>query len=184
MKLANLALTVLLSVGSVVSYDPSKPECVAAEKNIGWYQGKYSEVCAVMINECAGKGTYSTWIWGKTACIAAAICTGSKITQLLARCANDNILPREQVPAMSKNVYRNIVGPCADQGCPITQQKYVDWVYGAIKTLNQSRNTTLWPESGEYVVENWWKPLKEWTKTGDVVPYKNLNDFLHYADLV
>lgn len=38
--------------------------------------------------------------------------------------------------------------------------------------------------SGEYVVENWWKPLKEWTKTGDVVPYKNLNDFLHYADLV
>jgi hypothetical protein len=48
-----------------------------------------------------------------------------------------------EVPSLSYHVYANIVGDCAwnDGGCPITQQKYIDWFYGALMAVN----STEWP---------------------------------------
>lgn len=44
---------------------------------------------------------------------------------------------------LRKKIYAGIVGECAWQegGCPITQQNYIDFVYGALSDLN----STEWP---------------------------------------
>jgi hypothetical protein len=38
-------------------------------------------------------------------------------------------------------IYTNIVGSCAPSGCPITQQNYIDFIYGAMSAAN----VTQWP---------------------------------------
>ena len=35
--------------------------------------------------------------------------------------------------------------------------------------------------STDNLVSTGWQPLVSWTKTGDSIPYSNLNDFLHNA---
>lgn len=75
---------------------------------------------------------------------------------------------------LSTNIYKNIVGPCADQGCPMTQQNFVDWTYRSLAAIN----STNLPNGFE--VEGWFKYMKDWTNTGETIPYANFNGFLHY----
>ena len=93
-------------------------------------------------------------------------------------------------------IYANIVGECAwePNGCPITFQNYVDFYYGALSAVG----STNWPRyvfrfcvtlqrlicvysDVEQVQTRYWEPMLEWAATGDVLPYTNFNDWLHYS---
>ncbi|KAJ7930909.1 hypothetical protein B0H13DRAFT_1466943, partial [Mycena leptocephala] len=60
--------------------------------------------------------------------------------------------------------------------CPITQQNYIDFVYGAMTAAG----VTTWPSAE--VVSAWWDPIVQWTATGATVPYANFNDWLHFSN--
>jgi hypothetical protein len=131
--------------------------------------------------DCMSKVEGTSYIWSKTSCVAAATCESPSSIVTLARCngtepkTNPTVADQDQTPALSTNIYKNIVGSCADQGCPMTQQNYVDFVYGALSAIN----STDYPDVGT-VINTWWGDMKTWTNTGDSIPYKNFNDFLHY----
>ncbi len=77
----------------------------------------------------------------------------------------------------SWKIYAEIVGDCAWQagGCPVTQQNFIDFVYGTLSALGKGN----WPSSVNVLLESWNQELG-WTLTCDTIPYTNLNDFLHY----
>ena len=54
--------------------------------------------------------------------------------------------PFSQWPSLDYNVYADIVGECAwaPGGCPITQQNFIDLVYGAIS--QETDTTPVYPE--------------------------------------
>ena len=54
--------------------------------------------------------------------------------------------PFSQWPSLDYNVYASIVGDCAwaTGGCPITQQNFIDLIYGAIS--QETRQTPVYPE--------------------------------------
>ncbi|KAJ6553699.1 hypothetical protein DFH09DRAFT_924744, partial [Mycena vulgaris] len=116
-----------------------------------------------------------TSIWSHAACVAAATCQGVMIA--LNQCQNSNVLPATSIPNLSSTVYASIVGSCAPN-CPITQQNYIDFVYGAMTAAG----VTSWPSSVDDVVADWWDPIVEWTAVGSSIPYQNFNDWLHYSN--
>ncbi|KIY48841.1 hypothetical protein FISHEDRAFT_29682, partial [Fistulina hepatica ATCC 64428] len=74
-------------------------------------------------------------------------------------------------------VYANVVGDCAWQsgGCPMTQQNFIDMVYGSISAYGG----TNWPTSAQEVIDAF-DTILDWTLTGTDTPYLNFNDWLHY----
>ncbi|EEB99595.1 hypothetical protein MPER_00696, partial [Moniliophthora perniciosa FA553] len=61
-------------------------------------------------------------------------------------------------------------------GCPITQQNYIDFYYGALEEIN----TNVWPDVNRVI--SWWGYIKDWAATGETVPYTNFDDWLHYSN--
>ncbi|KAJ6563801.1 hypothetical protein B0H19DRAFT_942478, partial [Mycena capillaripes] len=61
--------------------------------------------------------------------------------------------------------------------CPITQQNYIDFVYGQMTAAG----VTNWPASAD-VVSQWWDPIVQWTATEATIPYQNFDDWLHYSN--
>ncbi|KAJ7917325.1 hypothetical protein B0H13DRAFT_1870502 [Mycena leptocephala] len=134
-----------------VSYPPTAGDCIANLKYIGFYgsTANYSPACAAITRNCLAEN--GTSVWSHPACVAAATCQG---------------------------IYGNMVGACATSGCPITQQNYIDFVYGQMTAAG----VTEWPSSSDYVITNWWKPILAWTATGASNPYANFNDWLHWSN--
>ncbi|KAJ7307640.1 hypothetical protein DFH08DRAFT_918482 [Mycena albidolilacea] len=118
-----------------------------------------------------------TSIWSHQACVAAATCQGTLSVITLNQCQNPNVLTASAIPNLSFAIYTNIVGSCASSGCPITQQNYIDFIYGAMSAAN----VTQWPSSVNDVINQWWKPILSWTATGNSIPYTNFNDWLHFS---
>ncbi|KAJ6601615.1 hypothetical protein B0H10DRAFT_2196179 [Mycena sp. CBHHK59/15] len=97
----------------------------------------------------------------------------------LAQCQNNNVVAAGSIPNLDYNIYAKIVGDCAwaKGGCPITQQNFIDFVYGQMSAAG----TTSWPNVAD-VVAQWWNPIVAWTATGDSIPYTNFNDWLHWSN--
>ncbi|KAK7018336.1 hypothetical protein R3P38DRAFT_2982272 [Favolaschia claudopus] len=158
-----------------VTVDPQT--CVGYEKYIGIHDTlhSYSPACASVTNSCLKEN--GTSIWSHHQCVAAAACQGTTSVITLNQCQNPNVHTSGSIPNLSGSIYANIVGSCASSGCPITQQNFIDFVYGAMSTAN----VTQWPSSVDDVLA-WWKPILDWTKTGDTIPYTNFNDWLHWSN--
>ncbi|KAF7319208.1 hypothetical protein HMN09_00257600 [Mycena chlorophos] len=119
-------------------------------------------------------------IWSHAQCVAAAMCQGTYGVITLNQCQNPNVLPATQIPNLSGTIWANIVGSCNDDGCPMTQQNFIDFVYGAMSAANVTGDQ--WPGSVNDVIADWWTPLMTWTATGDTIPYSNFDDWLHYSN--
>ncbi|KAF7354436.1 hypothetical protein MVEN_01132600 [Mycena venus] len=161
-----------------VSYPPTAGDCIANLKYIGFYgsTANYSPACAAITRNCLAEN--GTSIWSHPACVAAATCQGTESIIILSQCQNPNVLPGSSIPNMAASIYGNMVGACATSGCPITQQNYIDFVYGQMTAAG----VTEWPSSSDYVITNWWKPILAWTATGASTPYANFNDWLHWSN--
>ncbi|KAF5344933.1 hypothetical protein D9758_011608 [Tetrapyrgos nigripes] len=127
-------------------------------------------------------------IWSFKTCVAAATCQGTSKLIDLVQCSislnvpgntGANVPEASQTNSLNYNIYAGIVGDCAWQqgGCPITQQNYIDFVYGTLSEIN----TDSWPDVNN-VINNWWTSIKDWTATGETVPYLNFNDWLRFSD--
>ncbi|KAF7359638.1 hypothetical protein MVEN_00687700 [Mycena venus] len=152
-------------------------DCPPYGDQIGTYDGtsNYSEACADITNAClAADGTS---IWSHAACVAAATCQGTASVIALNQCQNPAVLPAASIPNLSSTVYESIVGSCAPS-CPITQQNYIDFVYGQMTAAG----VTNFPASSADVVSQWWDPIVQWTATGATIPYQNFDDWLHYSN--
>ncbi|KIK55169.1 hypothetical protein GYMLUDRAFT_176169, partial [Collybiopsis luxurians FD-317 M1] len=124
----------------------------------------------------------TTNVWSVKSCVAAATCQGVTPLIEMIQCTTgaESVPDAPETQSLDYNIYAGIVGDCAWQegGCPITQQNYLDFVYGTLTEIN----TSAWPENADYVITNWWNYIKQWTLTGDTVPYLNFNDWLHYSN--
>ncbi|KAF7296687.1 hypothetical protein HMN09_01077500 [Mycena chlorophos] len=138
--------------------------------------GPYYPGCAMVTQSCIALN--GTSIWSHSQCVAAAMCQGTYGVITLNQCQNPNVLPATQIPNLSGTIWANIVGSCVDDGCPMTQQNFIDFVYGAMSAAN----VTEWPGSVNDVIQDWWTPLMTWTATGNTIPYSNLDDWLHYSN--
>ncbi|THV04041.1 hypothetical protein K435DRAFT_747036 [Dendrothele bispora CBS 962.96] len=169
---------------------PGDSNCIPYFKYEGIYHSTYEQSCVNLVRDCKSKVVNTTSdIWGVKSCVAAATCQG--VIPLIAQiqCTEGGSVPdAPETESLDYNIYAGIVGDCAWQegGCPITQQNYIDFIYGALSEIG----TTSWPNrpyplffsSVDNVITNWWDYLKVWTATGETVPYLNLNDWLHYSN--
>ncbi|KIY64706.1 hypothetical protein CYLTODRAFT_424968 [Cylindrobasidium torrendii FP15055 ss-10] len=156
-------------------------DCLHYAKYTGIYHGNYQQSCVHLIYNCMNtlNSTNSRDPWGTASCVASATCWGTHALDIYMQCQDPTLEP-SQFPTLNYNIYASIVGDCAYQegGCPITFQNYVDFVYGQLSAVN----STDWPGSVDDVAQNWWNPIKDWTATGDSIPYTNFNDWLFYSD--
>ncbi|EIM82380.1 uncharacterized protein STEHIDRAFT_160929 [Stereum hirsutum FP-91666 SS1] len=165
---------------NVVKRDSNPSQnCVEGEKYVGIYgiNGVYSQACAVLAGNCfsaAEAGT--TALWSVKSCVAAQTCDPK--TAFVAQCRNTAVANATDIPHLDYNIYAGIVGDCAwaEGGCPITQQNYIDFIYGALSDIG----STTWPSSAQDVITYWWTPMLDWTATGTTIPYTNFDDWLHY----
>ncbi|THV06508.1 hypothetical protein K435DRAFT_773203, partial [Dendrothele bispora CBS 962.96] len=115
--------------------------------------------------------------WAERSCVAGATCDGVNNVWVVAQCNNDAIPGQVRLPNMSTNMYASMTGGCtSSEGCTITQQNYIDFLYGSLSAIN----TNVWPNSVDQVI-NWWDAITSWTQTGDSIPYANFNDWLHFV---
>ncbi|KAK7435353.1 hypothetical protein VKT23_019704 [Stygiomarasmius scandens] len=160
---------------------PNDSRCIPYWKYQGIYNGYYEPSCISLTTDCRNKIVNTTSdIWSVKSCVAAATCQGvvSLISQI--QCTEGGDVPgAPNTGHLNYNIYASIVGECAWQegGCPITQQNYIDFVYGALSEVG----TSSWPDINN-VINNWWGSIEKWTATGETVPYLNFDDWLHYSN--
>ncbi|KAJ7021297.1 hypothetical protein C8F04DRAFT_1241444 [Mycena alexandri] len=160
---------------------PNQGSCIGYGKDIGVYDGtgigsQYSAACANVTLACLKLN--GTSIWSHAECVAAATCQGTRGVVINSQCNNHNVAHIASIPNLSGAVYATIVGSAAAAAnAPITQQNYIDFVFGQMSAAS----VTQWP-TADYVVSNWWTPITTWAATGNSVPYSNFNDWLHYSE--
>ncbi|KAJ3712779.1 hypothetical protein DFJ43DRAFT_1127971 [Lentinula guzmanii] len=163
-------------------------DCVSLFKfTRGVYHGTSDQSCVNLVENCrfTVADNNITDIWGVQSCVAAATCQGVTPLVEMVQCTQSEVGSDVSVPdaqeteSLDYNIYATIVGDCAWQegGCPITQQNYIDFVYGTLSDIA----TDTWPDVNN-VIANWWDYITAWTATGDTVPYLNFNDWLHYSN--
>ncbi|KAF5387381.1 hypothetical protein D9757_005729 [Collybiopsis confluens] len=180
-----LALTSLslANPAHLVSRVPDPVSCIEYEKYLGTYHLSYEPSCINLVESCKDTiiSNNATDIWGIKSCVAAATCQGVVPLISIIQCEATNVTVPDpaQLNNLNYNIYAGIVGQCAWQegGCPITQQNYIDFVYGALSDVG----TSSWPDVNS-VIDNWWQYITKWTATGETVPYTNFNDWLHYSN--
>ncbi|KAK7457860.1 hypothetical protein VKT23_010204 [Stygiomarasmius scandens] len=163
---------------------PSPGECVSIFKfDRGTYHGTFDQSCVNLVENCRFTvgAANTTDIWGVKSCVAAATCQGVTPLIEMVQCTpgGEGVPEASQTESLDYNIYAGIVGDCAWQegGCPITQQNYIDFVYGTLSEIG----TSTWPDVNN-VIANWWVPIKDWTATGETVPYLNFNDWLRFSN--
>ncbi|KIY47423.1 hypothetical protein FISHEDRAFT_74722 [Fistulina hepatica ATCC 64428] len=125
----------------------------------------------------------NTQMWSSEICVATASVAGVSITRDFCVCVTEDnptiIIPSQtDLESLNYDVYANVVGECAWQpdGCPMTQQNFIDMVYGSISAYGG----TNWPTSAQEVIDAF-DTILDWTLTGTTTPYLNFNDWLHYS---
>ncbi|KZV76700.1 hypothetical protein PENSPDRAFT_390588 [Peniophora sp. CONT] len=124
--------------------------------------------------------------WISKTCVAAAVAATMPTLASGLECGvNTTAYPVLTLPStwpsLDYNVYASIVGDCAwaPGGCPITQQNFIDLVYGAIAETTGGP----YPRSAELLIEVYIKPIFDWAAfdISKGVPYLNFNDWLHWG---
>ncbi|KAK7037417.1 hypothetical protein VNI00_011167 [Paramarasmius palmivorus] len=141
---------------------------------------KSTRSCFDIASACSAKIDGGlTDLWSEKTGVAAATCQGTYLTVGHGMCKSETVdtLGHAGLPHLSYEIYAGIVGDCAWQegGCPITQQNYIDFVYGTLSELQ----TSVWPDVNRVI--EWWGYIRAWTATGETVPYTNFDDWLHYS---
>ncbi|KAJ7742595.1 hypothetical protein B0H16DRAFT_1464041 [Mycena metata] len=157
---------------------PSVMDCEGYGKSTAFYDNSpnYSPACADVTAACLKLN--GTSIWSHAPCVAAATCQGTRSVVILNQCQNPNVLHIASIPNMSGSVYATIVGSAnAAANAPITQQNYIDFVFGQMTAAG----VTQWP-TADYVISNWWDRITSWAATGNSVPYKDFVDWPHYSE--
>ncbi|VDC05376.1 unnamed protein product [Peniophora sp. CBMAI 1063] len=121
-------------------------------------------------------------LWSSKLCVAAGVAAGIEQLNDYAYCFTNATVPSPaQFGSLDYGVYAAIVGGCAyaPDGCPVSEQNFVDLVYGAISGAGLA---TYPPDSG-YFVQHYLAPIFAWTNFSaeEGVPYLNFNDWLHYS---
>ncbi|KAJ7060404.1 hypothetical protein C8F01DRAFT_1370031 [Mycena amicta] len=152
---------------------PAATTCAEYGKYIGIHDGTNVGLagCTSLTDACLKAN--GTSIWSHSQCVAAAACQGTLSVITLSQCENNKVLAASSIPNLSGAVWTSIVGT----GAVMTQQNFIDFVYGAMSAAE----VTTWP-SYDDVVKNWWDPIVAWTATGETIPYKNFNDWLHWSN--
>ncbi|KZV71275.1 hypothetical protein PENSPDRAFT_751834 [Peniophora sp. CONT] len=126
--------------------------------------------------------------WVNKDCVAAAVAASVPIFHDGLTCDLNTTVPADEAlsaqstwPSLDYNVYASIVGDCAwaEGGCPITEQNFIDLVYGAISDTTQGP----YPDSAQQLIDDYIQPIFDWTAF-DIsagIPYTNFNDWLHYS---
>ncbi|KAF7297376.1 hypothetical protein MIND_00971100 [Mycena indigotica] len=156
---------------------PEAIQCIQLNHAIGVLAGKFSPACANITKTCLSER--GTSIWSHESCVAAAACQGTKSIIGLNQCQNPEVKDAASIPNLSFAVYTSIVGSCAPSGCPMTKQNFIDFLYGQMSAAG----VTEWPKTVEEVTDSFLKPILNWAKTGDTIPYTNFNDWLHFSSL-
>ncbi|KZV75467.1 hypothetical protein PENSPDRAFT_731600 [Peniophora sp. CONT] len=167
-------------------------ECYGASKSIAAYDrpfvGPLFYACKVELGNSV-EAKQNPWI--NKHCVAAAIAASPPIFHDALTCLIDNsnaveLTPLSTWPSLDYNVYASIVGDCAwaPGGCPITQQNFIDLVYGAIAETETSGAT--WPKSADILIDYYLHPIFNWTAfdVSEGIPYVNFNDWLHWGPTV
>ncbi|KAJ4466370.1 hypothetical protein C8R41DRAFT_926121 [Lentinula lateritia] len=175
-------------VEQLSSRDLTPGDCVSLFKfTRGVYHGTQDDSCVNLVENCrfTAADNNITEIWGIASCVAAATCQGVTPLVEMVQCTQTEVgssvtvSDAPEIVSLDYNLYASIVGECAWQegGCPITQQNYIDFVYGTLSAIA----TDVYPDVNN-VITNWWDFITAWTATGETVPYLNFNDWLHYSN--
>jgi hypothetical protein len=182
MKFNSITLAGLSLIGvTLAQVQPTKEECATLEKYNGYHYPelkKHSDACTVLHNDCIAQASnFTIYIWGRKSCVAAATCESPAAIVKLTQCHDDSGERNGQAdtPGLGTILWSNLVGKNADNGDGLTQQKYVDFIYG---TLSELKSTT-WPASSQAVIDEWYKPLSNYINKGQVIPYRAFDDYLH-----
>ncbi|KAF5355493.1 hypothetical protein D9758_006357 [Tetrapyrgos nigripes] len=162
---------------------PNPGECVSIFKfDRGTYHNVFDQACVNLVESCrfSVAKLNSSDIWTFKPCVAAATCQGTNLLVDMVQCTSggENVPEASQTNSLNYNIYAGIVGDCAWQegGCPITQQNYIDFIFSTLGEID----TNAWPDVNN-VINNWWTSIKDWTATGETVPYLNFNDWLRFS---
>ncbi|KAJ6614200.1 hypothetical protein B0H10DRAFT_2221510 [Mycena sp. CBHHK59/15] len=141
---------------------PNPNDCSTFGKDSGDYNGQNNPACETGVAKCIDQNGAS--IWSHQACVAAATCQGTKSLITQAQCNNHNVAEATAILNLSyavsrarariqndpkipvNRIYTNIVGSRANSasGCPITQQNYIDFIYGATSAAGVTEWTPSW----------------------------------------
>ncbi|KAK7465253.1 hypothetical protein VKT23_005232 [Stygiomarasmius scandens] len=188
MKLSCAIATVFVAVSNICGVSASTfgpraggpgdatNSCNDARSKIGHYNGDFSAACVLLVNDCHRtlNNTQSIDLWAQRSCVAGATCDGVDNVWVVAQCNNDAIPGQIRLANMSTSMFSQMTGGCASESCEITQQNYIDFLYGSLSAID----STVFPDSVEQVI-NWWNAITSWTQTGDSIPFSRFNDWLH-----
>ncbi|KAH8827310.1 hypothetical protein DL96DRAFT_1244534 [Flagelloscypha sp. PMI_526] len=159
-------------------------DCYGAVHQAGMHsEAGYSAAAVALLYKCQKEIEAKGWsnnVYSVPSCVAAYTMQYPYIVGTTLACAHpETDFNRTSAPHLNFNIYAQIVGDCAwnqPEACPITQQNYIDFIYGQIQ---QTENPS-WPSSVDQVI-TMFKYILTWTATGSTTPYHNFDDFLHYA---
>ncbi|VDB99712.1 unnamed protein product [Peniophora sp. CBMAI 1063] len=185
------ALAAVLAADGASLYErQSGNECYGASKSMVAYDRPFVyplfEACK---NELGNSIAAKENPWVNKHCVAAAVAASIPIFHDGLTCgvntsATFDLTDISTWPSLDYNVYASIVGDCAwaTGGCPITEQNFIDLVYGAIAETSGGP----YPSSAGQLIDDYLTPIFEWAAfdLSEGIPYLNFNDWLHWSPTI
>ncbi|KZV62445.1 hypothetical protein PENSPDRAFT_758677 [Peniophora sp. CONT] len=173
-----------LAVDAALLETRQSSECYETDRNLAAYARKFVYPLYTNCRDALGS---SQEPWTRKNCVAAAIATDMEDFAAGLSCnveSGGTVSPISTWPNLDYNVYASIVGDCAwsKDGCPITQQNFVDLIYSSISQETSAK----YPPSAQTLIDNYIKPMFDWAgfTLEQGIPYTNFNDWLHYSGAV
>lgn len=94
--------------------------------------------------------------WNTTACVAAAICAGTKQVLNQFACLNKPVGVQGSLN-LDFTVFSQITGSCSN--CEMSDQNFIDLYYGVLS----SAGSTNFPANATLTVDLYWDPVQQWT---------------------
>ncbi|KAF5309257.1 hypothetical protein D9619_012698 [Psilocybe cf. subviscida] len=166
----NFALVALATAVSVVQ---ASPTLTARQSDNGY--------CSQLLTICAAAPNTLTNPWSSKACIFGATCFGGQrpvdgfLSALAGAKNTSSALASVNAPRVSQSVFDSI----STNGQVITQQNYIDGVFGTLATTNG-------PFPDASFVINDYQRVTVWTAfcNGQGVPFKNFADYYQFSATV
>jgi hypothetical protein len=140
-----------------------------------------SGYCKQLLNTCAASPNALSNPWSVKACLFGAACFGGQrpvdgFLSAVAAAKNATSAPASHdVPRVSQTVFNSI----STNGKAITQQNYIDGVYGTLATTNGP-----FPDASFVIAD--FSRLAQWTAfcNGQGIPFKNFADYYQFSATV
>ncbi|KAF5343227.1 hypothetical protein D9758_013391 [Tetrapyrgos nigripes] len=167
----------------LVARIPDPGQCVSIFKfDRGTYNGVFDQACVNLVENCrfAVADANSTDIWSFKTCVAAATCQGAGLLVDMVQCTPSLNVPGNTGANVPEGPQTNSLNYNTAPGNKVvvpSPNRTIDFVFGALSDID----TSSWPDVNN-VINNWWTSIKDWTATGETVPYLNFNDWLRFSD--